>query len=127
MKIPLSDEYAVEAVLKAANGRATSHVITTVAELNNIVRRVVAQLDELGIPVEDRAGAKILFVGKSPYGRRVTYTANVSEVWLLIGPDGCSAFLTSFDRIRKRSNRELRIVSLRDDAHARWMARIQAA
>ncbi|MES2999482.1 MAG: hypothetical protein V4787_02225 [Pseudomonadota bacterium] len=57
IKISLEDAEAIEVGLRSANGKATNHVLTTVAQIIMWAERCEKKLESIQIPQDKREGA----------------------------------------------------------------------
>jgi len=74
---------AIEAALKAANGRATAHTFTSSADITDLARTAEAKLEALGVPKAMRAGAAMMATSGSKLPRAYKYTAHATIVRLI--------------------------------------------
>lgn len=72
----------VEAVLKAANGRASSFATATYQQVLDLADRGEAALEHAGIPKAHRAGARLQHTGAGPASTRYNYTSAGTSVEL---------------------------------------------
>lgn len=78
----------VEAVLKAANGRASSFATTAYQEVLDLADRGEAALESAGIPKAHRSGARVRHTGAGPAAARYNYSTIGTGVELRRGASG---------------------------------------
>lgn len=65
LKVSTENQEAIEAALKAENGRAKTHTFSTFEEVQEVANAVENELNELDLPKTYRPGAKVVVRSKN--------------------------------------------------------------
>ncbi len=80
IKINVENFPAIEAALKAVNGKATAHTFTTGGAVHSIADLAEAKLDRLGLPKAVRAGAVFIAQSGDVLPARYRYKAQTTNI-----------------------------------------------
>ncbi len=82
IKITAKNFDKIEEALKAVNGRATSHAITTAHLIDCISEEAEKRLEDAGVPKAARAGCRLTHVPEGPWAKAYKYAARTTRVVL---------------------------------------------
>lgn len=83
IKIHKDHQDAIEAALKTVNGKAIAHVFNTYGEIYELAQAAEKQLTGLGIPKQERGGARFIARSGSRLPSSYKYTAIATSVELI--------------------------------------------
>ena len=80
IKLCIEEATAIEAALRAVNGRASTHAWTLLSEIERVANRAERELENLGIPKKDRAGAIFAAASGGELAKAYKYKASGTRV-----------------------------------------------
>jgi hypothetical protein len=92
IKICAENEAAIEAALRAVNGRASTHAWTLLSEIERVANRAERELEGLGIPKAERAGA--VYSAESGGQLAKAYKYKATGTWIELTRRGAGWYLT---------------------------------
>ena len=92
IKICAENEAAIEAALRAVNGRASTHAWTLLSEIERVANRAERELESLGIPKAERAGA--VYSAESGGQLAKAYKYKATGTWIELTRRGAGWYLT---------------------------------
>lgn len=99
IKLDIANDEKIARALADINGKAVTHAITTHDDLADIAGRWIAQMENHGLLVKERAGAELVYIPAGPSARAYKHRAITTRVYLTIGANGRDVYLTGADRV----------------------------
>jgi len=127
IKICEANQTAIEAALKAVNGKAESFAITKYAHVAQVTRDLMARMEEDGLTLAEKAGASLWYRPSGPGANKYRYSATSTKIRIVVGSNGKDCFLTSVEPSGVNPKQaEYWMISLKPESKASWLARMGA-